>query len=153
MCYFLYNDISQENFLGNTECLEHFIDLDDNDIWSALKVWSKHPDRILSTLSSDIVNRLIFKVEISSEPFSSEYLEEIRTKISQSMGVTREEAGYFMSTPSISKNMYNPADDSIDLLYKDGRVKNVAQASDMLNVSLLSRKVVKYYLCYRRFSC
>ncbi len=153
LCYFLYNDISQENFSGSSQCLEHFIDLDDNDIWSALKVWSKHPDRILSTLSSDIVNRRIFKVELSSEPFSPEYLEEIRTRLSQSMGVTREEARYFMSTPSISKNMYNPADDSIDLLYKDGQVKNVAQASDMLNVSLLSRKVVKYYLCYRRFSC
>ena len=43
--FFLYNDISREAFYNNPECLENFIQLDDNDIWTALKVWSRHPDR------------------------------------------------------------------------------------------------------------
>ena len=50
----------------------------------------------------------------------------------------------------IEKNMYDPADDSIDIIYKDGTIKNIAEASDMLNISLLSKKVKKYYLCYQR---
>ena len=60
------------------------------------------------------------------------------------------EASYFVATPSIEKNMYDPADDSIDILYNDGSTKNIAEASDMLNISLLSKKVKKYYLCYQR---
>ena len=53
-------------------------------------------------------------------------------------------------TPGIERNMYDEADDSIDILYNDGTIRNIADASDMLNISLLSKKVKKYYLCYLR---
>lgn len=120
------------------------------DLWTALKVWSTHPDRVLSTLSMGMVNRNIFKVEISTEPFSEERKEEITRQIGEQLDIPLSEAGYFISTPSIEKNMYDPADDSIDILYNDGSIKNIAEASDMLNISLLSKKVKKYYLCYQR---
>ena len=57
---------------NNPECLENFIQLDDNDIWTALKVWSRHSDKVLSTLSASMINRNIFKVEISPNPISEE---------------------------------------------------------------------------------
>lgn len=56
----------------------------------------------------------------------------------------------FQISSSTAKNMYNKADDSIDILYNDGSTKNIAEASDMLNISLLSKKVKKYDLCYQR---
>ena len=148
--FFLYNDIDPEKFHSNPECLENFIQLDDNDIWTSLKVWSTHPDKVLSTLSLGMINRNIFKVEISSEPISEERKKELTLQISRQLGVTLSEANYFVSTPSIEKNMYEPADDSIDIIYKDGTIKNIAEASDMLNISLLSKKVKKYYICYQR---
>lgn len=70
--FFLYNDISRETFYNNPDCLENYIQLDDNDLWTALKVWSAHSDKVLSTLSLGMINRNIFKVEISTEPFSEE---------------------------------------------------------------------------------
>ncbi len=148
--FFLYNNINRETFYNNPECLEHFIQLDDNDIWTALKVWSTHPDKVLSTLSLGMINRRIFKVEISSQPIETKRIEELTGQISEQLGISPEEAGYFISTPGIEKNMYDPADDSIDILYRDGSIRNIAEASDMLNISLLSRKVKKYYLCYHR---
>ena len=148
--FFLYRNITPEEFYANPDCLENFIQLDDNDIWTALKVWSTHTDKVLSTLSTGMINRNIFKVEISSEPVSEERIKELTLQISQQLGITLSEANYFVSTPSIEKNMYNPADDSIDIIYKDGTIKNIAEASDMLNISLLSKKVKKYYLCYQR---
>ena len=148
--FFLYNDINKETFYNNPECLENFIQLDDNDIWTALKVWSTHSDKILSTLSLGMINRNIFKVEISTEPICEERKKELTLQISQQLDIPLSEASYFVSTPSIEKNMYDPADDSIDILYKDGSIKNIAEASDMLNISLLSKKVKKYYLCYQR---
>lgn len=148
--FFLYNDINPVEFYNNPDCLENFIQLDDNDIWTALKVWSTHTDKVLSTLSTGMINRNIFKVENSAEPISEDRIKELTLQISQQLGITLSEANYFVSTPSIEKNMYDPADDSIDIIYKDGTIKNIAEASDMLNISLLSKKVKKYYLCYQR---
>ena len=148
--FFLYNDINHTEFHNNPDCLENFIQLDDNDIWTALKVWSNHPDKVLSTLSLGMINRNIFKVENSAEPIGEDRKKELTLHISQQLGITLSEANYFVSTPSIEKNMYDPADDSIDIIYKDGTIKNIAEASDMLNISLLSKKVKKYYLCYQR---
>lgn len=148
--FFLYNDIDQSAFYNNPDCLEYFIQLDDNDIWTALKVWSTHSDKVLSTLSLGMINRNIFKVEVSTEPISEERKKELTQQISQHLDITLSEANYFVSTPSIEKNMYDPADDSIDIIYKDGTIKNIAEASDMLNISLLSKKVKKYYICYQR---
>ena len=148
--FFLYNDINRETFYNNPDCLENYIQLDDNDIWTALKVWSTHSDKVLSTLSLGMINRNIFKVEISAEPFGEERKEEIIRQTGEQLDISLSEAGYFISTPGIEKNMYDPADDSIDILYNDGSTKNIAEASDMLNISLLSKKVKKYYLCYQR---
>ena len=148
--FFLYNDINHTEFHNNPDCLENFIQLDDNDIWTALKVWSNHPDKVLSTLSLGMINRNIFKVENSAEPIGEDRIKELTLQISQQLGITLSEANYFVSTPSIEKNMYDPADDSLDIIYKDGTIKNIAEASDMLNISLLSKKVKKYYLCYQR---
>ena len=148
--FFLYNDINRETFYNNPECLENYIQLDDNDIWTALKVWSTHPDKVLATLSLGMINRNIFKVEISTEPFSEERKKELTLQLSKQLDIPLSEARYFISTPSIEKNMYDEADDSIDILYNDGSTKNIAEASDMLNISLLSKKVKKYYLCYQR---
>ena len=130
--------------------MENFIQLDDNDIWTALKVWSRHSDKVLSTLSAGMINRNIFKVEISTEPISEERKKELTLQISEQLNIPLSAARYFISTPSIEKNMYDEADDSIDILYNDGSIKNIAEASDMLNISLLSKKVKKYYLCYQR---
>ena len=148
--FFLYNHITPTEFYSNPDCLENFIQLDDNDIWTALKVWSTHTDKVLSTLSMGMINRNIFKVEISSEPISEDRKKELTLQISQQLDIPLSEANYFVSTPSIEKNMYDPADDSIDIIYNDGTIKNIAEASDMLNISLLSKKVKKYYLCYQR---
>ena len=148
--FFLYNDINQERFKSDPKCLENFILLDDNDIWTALKVWCNHNDIILATLSQGMVNREIFKVEVSPTPCTEERLNTISERIAKQLHISKEDTRYFISTPSIEKNMYNPADDSIDILYNDGSTTNIAEASDMLHLSVLSKKVKKYYICYLR---
>ncbi|WP_303071412.1 HD domain-containing protein, partial [Bacteroides nordii] len=104
--FFLYNNISPDTFRNDPECLENFIQLDDNDIWTSLKVWSNHPDKVLSTLSLGMINRNVFKVEISPVPISEERKKELTLQISQQLNIPLSEANYFVSTPSIEKNMY-----------------------------------------------
>ena len=67
-------------------------------------------------------------------------------------GVSWEEARYLMSVNTIQKDMYDVNDDKISILYKDNTCKDISEASEILNVALLSKKIRKYYLCYHRFS-
>lgn len=149
--YFLTKDIGRYNFYSSEEVLYNYALLDDNDIWSALKEWTKNDDNILSSLASDIINRNLFKVETSEEPFKEDYIEELKDKLSRNFGIGHKDIHYFMSISSIQKNMYDYNDDHISILYKDGTIRDISEASDILNVTLLSKKNRKYYLCYRRF--
>ena len=148
--FFLYNDVDATRFRTDPACLEQFLLLDDNDVWTALKAWMHHPDKVLSTLSEGMVNRKLFKVEVSSTPFTKERLEELLRQIASTLELSLEEAHYFLSTPDIESNMYNPADDSIEILYGDGSTRSIAEASDMFDIALLARKVKKHFLCYWR---
>ena len=149
--FFLYNDVDATRFRTDPDALDNFLLLDDNDIWTALKVWTRHPDKVLSTLSEGMVNRKLFKVEVSAKPFPEERREELLRHISSTLDIPTEDARYFLATPDIESNMYNPADDSIEILYGDGTTRSIADASDMFDIALLSRKAKKYFLCYARF--
>jgi hypothetical protein len=150
LSYFLKNDVDAQWFASHDDALAMYAELDDSDIWSALKVWRHHDDKILATLATDLVDRRLFKVEVTEEPPTQEHLSEIRQQIAQRMGISEEDTSHLMSLTEIGKDMYNPDDDSIGILYKDGTVKDIAEASEILNVQLLSKKIRKYYLCYQR---
>ena len=149
--FFLYHPVDRDEFYNNPLCLENFVQLDDNDIWTALKVWSTHEDKVLSTLSKGLIDRHLFKVEVSSSPLTKSQKDKLLAEIAQHLQISRKEAGYFLCTSTIENNMYKKEDDSIEIIFGDGSTKNIADASDMLNISLLSRKVKKHYTCYLRF--
>ena len=148
--FFLYNDIDADNFKNSPNCLENYIKLDDNDIWTSLKIWCQHPDTILSTLSQGIINRKLFKVKVSENNITKERKSEILQAISKQLNITKKEAKYFFFVNTIGKDMYNKEDDSIEIMYKDGETRDIAYASDMLNISTLSKKIRKYYICSLR---
>ena len=149
--YFLSNDVNAQWFADDGTTLNMYQELDDNDIWSSLKVWKHHDDVILSTLSTDMVERKIFKVEVYDEPISEERIETISKEISSKMGISVNDAKtYMMNVSEIQKDMYDTNDDSITILYKDDVTKDISDASELLNVQLLSKKIRKYYLCYQR---
>jgi HD superfamily phosphohydrolase len=150
LAYFLNNNVDRQWFENHSEALLMYEDLDDSDIWSAMKAWKYHEDKILSTLAKDMLDRYVFKVEVHEEPISEERLEELRTSIALKMGIPKEDTHYMFNVSEIQKDMYSVDDDSIDILYKDGSIKDISEASEILNVALLSKKIRKYYLCYQR---
>ena len=150
--YFLENDVDKEWFNHHPEALKNYEELDDSDIWSAMKAWRHHEDKILSTLATDMLDRHIFKVEVSEEPFETAHIDTIAKEISAHMDISIEDTKkYMMSINTISKDMYNVDDDSIAIFYKNGNVRDISEASELLNVQLLSKKIRKYYLSYQRF--
>jgi hypothetical protein len=149
--YFLHNEVDANWFATHPEALTYYSELDDSDLWSAMKAWKHHNDKILSTLAKDMLDRRIFKVEVHEEPIAEERIQELQEEIARNLQIPLADAHYLMSVNTISKDMYNVEDDNIAILYKDGTIRDISQASELLNVQLLSKKIRKYYLCYQRF--
>jgi len=145
---FLHNHYTKKDFLKDPGLFENFAQLDDYDIMASVKAWANHPDKILSTLSNMLVNRKLYKIEIQNSTFSKEEINKQKTKITRKRKLKGKEAGYFVFTGTLINSAYNPQSDRINILFKDGSVKDVAEAADLLNISMLSKAVKKYFLCY-----
>lgn len=149
--YFLHNTIDRYWFQNHAEALTMYEQLDDTDIWCTLKVWQNSEDKILSLLAKDMINRNVFKVEVREKPVTEEEIYALKDNIAKHFSITFDDAKYLMSVNTIQKDMYDINDDKIAILYKDGTLKDISEASEILNVELLSKKISKYYLCYQRF--
>lgn len=158
--FFLYNDVDARRFESDPQALANYELLDDNDIWASVKTWMSHTDRVLSILAKDLAERRIFRVEVREEPFADNEVSTLQQQLADAFHVSFEDAAYLISVNTIQKDMYDPSDDQIDILFKgkndeEGNdtnyvVKDIANASELFNISLLSKKIRKYYLCYQR---
>lgn len=145
---FLDNDFDWNDFEQKTTLLNEFSRLDDNDILAAIKEWQIHPDRVLADLSNRLINRRLLKIKLQNEPFTQQFLDDVKTKITERLNYTSEEADYFIIADSIANHAYDPQSDRINLLYKDGTVSDIREAADQLSISALSHTVVRHFLCY-----
>ncbi len=145
---FLQNNFHKQDFLERPELLDALTMLDDHDIHAAIKVWQSHSDHILSTLSRMMINRRLFKIEIQNAHFDETYIAQIKQKSQNMMGMTPKELEYFIFTEEVQNKAYNMTDERINILFKDGKIKSLVDASDQLDASFLSKIVTKHILCY-----
>lgn len=150
LAYFLDSTPGKFEPANRKRFLEHFSALDDVDILTSAKVWLNYSDRVLSMLSSGLVNRALFSVELDDQPFESELVNSMREKVAGHLSISIEEAGYLVLSDSVSNYAYSDMDDRISIMDKKGNTLDIADASDMLNISVLSKTVRKYFLCYPR---
>ena len=148
--YFLYNRITCEVMQTQNEALSWYTLLDDSDLLSAIKVWSTGDDIVLRELCDAFTNRKLFKGEILLESLSDDEYKSLIGKYVQRYGITNEEASYFFVEHVSTSNTYSEKGESIGILFKDGTVRDIAEASDMLNMETLTYKPQKRYLFYMK---
>lgn len=146
--FFLKSEISIEQFESNPAILEEFAKLDDYDILSAIKVWCGHEDKVLSFLSNSLINRQLFRLDFSETAFNPLQYQIIHHKIMAKMHLNENDSKYLIMSGILTNNAYNPGEDKILIAEKDGSVKDFSELSSMLNISVYSTAVQKYYLCY-----
>lgn len=144
---FLHADFSLENFNADASLLDSFALLDDYDVVASIKEWANHPDKILSLLCTGMVNRKLFRIEINGNPFEANVEEEMRKKIKKHFNVDDKECDYLIDAGTVVNHAYDSTNEKINILYKDGSVKDITTASDLMNISSLSVPVTKYYIC------
>ncbi len=134
--------------IENKDLLNAFSSIDDTDIFSSLKEWVHSSDHILSALVNKLLYRRLFKIEIQDSPFDQNKIDDLKDEVFKKMNISKDDIDYFVFTNNISKNAYSAFDDKIRILYKNGELVDITEASDMLNMSILSKTVRKYFLCY-----
>lgn len=145
---FLERRLGVDDLRNSPELLEHFSELDDFDVLTSIKLWSKNQDKILSMLSANLINRNLLRTEISDVAFDSAKIGDLKTKAQKKFQVGEEESGFMVVTGNLENKAYNPLGDRINIVYKDGKVADISEASDYLSISVLSKSVKKYFLCY-----
>lgn len=143
---FLENDYTEHDFASNPTLLDRFADLDDFDVLSAVKGWSNHPDTTLAFLCKSLINRNLFKISISPDPIEDSFIESAKARISKDMGIDLKASSYLVLTGKVWNSAYKVNENNINILFKDGRLLDIAQASDNLNISSLSTTVTKYFI-------
>jgi HD superfamily phosphohydrolase len=130
--------------------LDIFCNLDDYDVMCTIKNWSTHPDKILSILCRSLVDRRLLKIKLQAEPFDEKIVKEKKSEVAKRLQISEEEASYFVFTGEAINTTYDLSDERINILFKDGSVKDISQIDNALIHQQLSGPVKKYYICYYR---
>ena len=144
---FLRRKVTRADFKNEPDLLNRFAELDDFDVLTSVKVWKHHSDFVLSKLSSFMVDRKLLKIKMFSEEVAGFKLAELRGKLASEWNISEQEASYFVFTDAIANSAYSLKHDRINILFKNGEVKDLTEAADTLSLSVLSKPVEKHFLC------
>jgi len=137
-----------QDYRNMDDSLQLFCELDDHDVMATIKNWSRHPDKILRLLCRSLIDRKLFKVKLQAEPIDGTVVEQKIREIADILDLTEAEVGeYFAFTGEASNTTYNPSDERINILFKDGTVRDISQVDNALIQHNLSSTVKKYYIC------
>jgi hypothetical protein len=145
---FLLNNYKLSDFNENNELLDLFGQMDDNDIWGAIKFWRNHSDPILSGLCNRLLQRELFQIILSTDPIKKSAVEKVRQEIHQVYGILRKDTNYLYSLGTVSNEAYVSGGKSINILTKKGEILDIAHASDLPSIKAISKIVEKNYLCW-----
>lgn len=148
LSFFLKHNITRSDFETTPNVLDTFALLDDYDIMGAIKVWQFCDDKILADLSKRLINRKLFKIKISKEPFSPADVNAKKAEIARKLDISVDETDYFIHSSRLVNNAYNQENQNINLLMKNGTIIDLTEASDNLNISALTQPVEKFFICY-----
>jgi HD superfamily phosphohydrolase len=138
---------------GDTRIEQHlgiFCRLDDHDIMATIKNWCGHEDRILSLLCRSLTERKLPRIRLQAEPFDQLLVDEKKKEIMTHFGIGSTEADYLVFTGEASNTIYDPRDERIHILFRDGTVKDISEVDNALIHEHLGITVKKHYFCYLR---
>jgi len=152
LALFLNKEIKADDFHSKDlairkRALHHFAYLDDADILCSIKSWMHHPDPILSNLSRAIIDRKLFKIKLSKTPFPESKLNSLKELSINKFGICPDEAAFLVIDGEITNSAYDEEAENIYILYKNGKLKDIKEASD-INLEGLTKTVRKHFVCY-----
>ena len=140
-------DFRSEDLRIRKRAITQFANLDDSDVLCTLKGWMNDLDPILANLSKALINRTLFKIKLSATPFSDHKINNLKQLSVEKFNISEQEAGFFVIEGEITNSAYDSEAGSIQILYKNGKLKDIKEASD-INLEGLTKTVRKHFVCY-----
>lgn len=141
--------LQQEKLTADSpELLQKFVQLDDYDVLMAIKQWQNHPDKVLRYLCNSMINRRLLKVKFLPMEMIEEELERMQYETMKKLGLTKDEIEFLVFSGHVANTTYNTKDERIQILFKDGVVKDISEVDNALIQQSLSASVSKHYICY-----
>jgi len=104
--FFLNQNLSIADFRTNPDYLRLFLEMDDLDIWGAIKLWKNHPDYVLRNISQMFLTRNLYKINLTNEPFSAEEIIQLKEKTIKRLQIPIGDLDYFFSHGVVSNYGY-----------------------------------------------
>ncbi|WP_236980611.1 HD domain-containing protein [Membranihabitans maritimus] len=130
---------------GKENILDDFISTDDIDVLYTIKQHHKFKDSLFSYLSKGLLDRRLFRTQLSNEPFTKEYEEKIVYRIENAMSLEPNVARQLIFSGAETTKFYSEKPRQIQFLMKDGSVRPFEEISEL---GVTNSKTTKYYLVY-----
>jgi HD superfamily phosphohydrolase len=130
------------------ELLRRFTSLDDVDVMMAVKTWQQHPDRVLATMSTCLLNRNLFKIRLQSDAINPQEIADKQQQLRDKHQVSDEELEYLVFTGEARNTTYKTDDERINILFKNGEVRDISAVDHALIRQSLAATVGKQYICW-----
>jgi hypothetical protein len=128
------------------DILPIFCQVDDYDIMASVKIWSQHTDAVLHKLCTMLLNRKLYKIKYTTKEQITQEVYDMQQSL-QNIG-SEVEASYFVFAGSVKNTLYKTDDEKINILFKDGSVKDISQVDNALVQQKLAAAEEKHYICY-----
>jgi HD superfamily phosphohydrolase len=132
--------------------LDMFCSLDDSDVINAIKGWRHHKDKVLFILCTAVLDRKLLKLRLQDQPISEQELAEKKMQMAAKREISLEDASFLVFTGEAENSLYNPNNERINILFRDGRVRDISQVDSPLIHQNLSQPVKKFYICFYRWA-
>lgn len=118
--YFLEQQPSAKKGISH-KTLQHYVNLDDNDVLMAVKLWSTHPDPVLRDLCHRFMHRKLFRCQFLENPLDEEQLNRFKIATKRALldaGLPNDDdtLALYLHHGYSKMDMYNPEKDHIWIL-------------------------------------
>jgi uncharacterized protein len=107
-----------------------------------------HKDIILSHLCRFLIDRRLLKVRLQAEPFDPSLVSDLGLTILRQLKIREEDLHYLVFTGETENTTYDPSDERIQILFKDGIIRDISQVDNALIHQTLASPMKKFYICY-----
>ena len=145
--YFLKNNFNKRDLKSNNLFIKNFSNLDDHEIFTCLKYWTKNTDYVLSKLARRLLNRNLLKIRIQKQKFTKKSLDRHQNLMIKKEKINTNEASYFIFTNKVSNSLYSINNSNIKILFKNGKIRDLSQSSEQFINKSLEKTINKYFLC------
>jgi len=152
MDYFLSRKASSKKNISG-KMIEHYMALDDHDVFICLKYWSKSKDKILADLTTRFLNRSLFSTSFFDRKQRDSMLDDVHGKTkdflkNNDFPYDDTSVQFYYEADESYSEAYKYENESIWILDEGNKAIEFSKAADTRHIIALTKPVVKPYIVH-----